>query len=220
MKDENQFRGAGMTSARTRDRLVQLLNDQGIQNTRVLDAIRSTPRHVFVDEALASRAYENTALPIGHNQTLSQPYVVARMTEAILGEGVKRVLEVGTGSGYQTAVLSQLVDSVFSIERLEALYQRARERLRTLGCRNVSLRHGDGFKGWPEKGPFDAIIVTASPLSIPDALLEQLAPGGRLVIPVGERSAQELKLVIREGNQFHAEFLDHVRFVPLLTGRE
>ncbi len=209
-----------MTSARTRDRLVQLLNDQGIQNTRVLDAIRSTPRHVFVDEALASRAYENTALPIGHNQTLSQPYVVARMTEAILGEGVKRVLEVGTGSGYQTAVLSQLVDSVFSIERLEALYQRARERLRTLGCRNVSLRHGDGFKGWPEKGPFDAIIVTASPLSIPDALLEQLAPGGRLVIPVGERSAQELKLVIREGNQFHAEFLDHVRFVPLLTGRE
>ncbi len=221
VKDGLRFQGTGMTSARTRDRLVQQLRDQGIENPRVLEVIRSTPRHFFVDEALASRAYENTALPIGHNQTVSQPYVVARMTEAILPhDGVRRVLEVGTGSGYQTAVLSQLVESVFSIERLEPLYARARERLRQLGCRNVSLRYGDGFQGWPEKGPFDAILVTASPLSIPQPLLEQLAPGGRLVIPVGERASQELKLVVRDGNQFHTEFLDHVRFVPLLSGRE
>lgn len=208
-----------MTSLRTRERLVATLRQQGITDSRVLDVIRTTPRHIFVEEALGSRAYENTALPIGCNQTLSQPYVVARMTEALLADGMpESVLEIGTGSGYQTAILAQLVNKVYTLERIDALLSKARERLRTLGLRNCVLRHADGSKGWPEKGPFDAIIVTAAPSATPDVLLEQLAPGGRLVIPVGESGSQDLKLYTREGDQFRLEILDAVRFVPLQPG--
>ncbi len=210
-----------MTSLRTRERLVRQLREQGIRDSRVLDVVRTTPRHIFVDEALSSRAYENTALPIGHNQTVSQPYIVARMTEALVAEGrPERVLEIGTGSGYQTAILAQLAGKVYSVERIGTLLNKARERMRTLGYRNVMFRHGDGGEGWPEKAPFDAIIVTASPVDVPEQLLSQLAPGGRLVIPVGERASQELKLYVRENDHYRVEVLDLVRFVPLLSGFE
>lgn len=215
----SHLQGVGMTSLRTRERLVATLRAQGITDSRVLDVIRTTPRHIFVEEALGSRAYENTALPIGCNQTLSQPYVVARMTEALLAAGMPdSVLEIGTGSGYQTAILAQLVKTVYTLERIEALQSKARERLRELGLRNCVLRHADGSKGWPEKGPFDAIMVTAAPTTTPDVLLDQLAPGGRLVIPVGESGSQDLKLYTRENDQFRLEILDAVRFVPLQSG--
>lgn len=213
------LQGIGMTSLRTRERLVATLRKQGIADERVLDVIRTTPRHIFVEEALGSRAYENTALPIGCNQTVSQPYVVARMTEAVLAGGrPQRVLEVGTGSGYQTAILAQLVSTVYSVERIDALLAKAKDRIRTLGLRNCVFRHADGSKGWPEKGPFDAIMVTAAPSNTPDVLLDQLAPGGRLVIPVGESGSQDLKLYTRDGDQFRMEVLDAVRFVPLQPG--
>src|ERR1700684_2576997 len=177
--------GIGMTSARTRDRLVQRLRDQGIANPAVLERIKNVPRHIFVDEALGSRAYEDTALPIGFGQTISQPYIVARMTEALLDGGpLGRVLEIGTGCGYQTAVLAPLVERIFSIERIEALYKRARERLKALEIRNVKLKHGDGAKGWKPQAPFDAILVAAAPLTIPESLVAQLALGGRLIVPV------------------------------------
>lgn len=211
--------GIGMTSRRTRERLINRLRQEGIGNERVLDVIRDTPRHLFVDEALAHRAYEDTALPIGYNQTLSQPYIVARMTEALLANGpVKRVLEVGTGSGYQTAILAQLVDQVFSVERILPLQELARERINLLGLRNVKMKHADGGMGWPEKAPFDAIIVTAAPRELPEELLEQLGDTGRLVIPVGPEHHQELVLVTKEGGETTREVLEAVRFVPLLSG--
>ncbi len=212
-------RGIGMTSLRTRERLISRLRAQGIANEAVLDRIRNVPRHLFVDEALASRAYEDTALPIGQGQTISQPYVVARMTEAILRDGIPAsVLEIGTGCGYQAAIIAGLVPQVYSIERLKNLAQKARSRMRELGLFNVKIRHGDGFKGWPGKAPFDAILVTAAPQAIPDTLLEQLSDGGRLVIPVGPRGAQELLLVTRRGDEFLREHLAAVSFVPLLEG--
>lgn len=213
--------GIGMTSARTRDRLVQRLRDQGISNLAVLDRIRNVPRHIFVDEALGSRAYEDTALPIGFGQTISQPYIVARMTEALL-EGERgppgKVLEVGTGCGYQTAVLSTLVSQIYTIERIEPLLARARERLKELGVRNVRFRHGDGSLGWKAHGPFDGILVAAAPLSVPDALLKQLKLGGRLIVPVGPEGEQELVRFTRREPRIERESLGPVAFVPLLGG--
>lgn len=212
-------RGIGMTSARTRERLVARLREQGISNESVLNQIRNVPRHLFVDEALASRAYEDTALPIGHGQTISQPYVVARMTEAILRDGTPdKVLEIGTGCGYQAAVVAGLVPQVYSIERMKLLADRARARMRELRLNNVKIRHGDGFKGWPGQAPFEAIMVTAAPREVPETLLAQLAEGGRLVIPVGPRGAQALLLVTRKGTEFQSEQLAAVSFVPLLEG--
>ncbi|MCF7981516.1 MAG: protein-L-isoaspartate(D-aspartate) O-methyltransferase [Pseudomonadales bacterium] len=208
-----------MTSLRTRDRLINRLREEGIRNEAVLDVMRNTPRHLFVDEALAHRAYEDTALPIGYNQTLSQPYIVARMTEALLANGpVKRVLEVGTGSGYQTAILAQLVDQVFSVERILPLQEQARERMVLLGLRNVKMKHADGGLGWPEKAPFDAIMVTAAPRELPEELLSQLADPGRMVIPVGPDEHQELVLVTKNKEGIKREALEAVRFVPLLGG--
>lgn len=177
-----------MTSMRTRQRLVQRLMEQGITAISVLDAIRDTPRHFFVDEALAHRAYEDTALPIGWNQTLSQPYIVARMTELVLACGrPEKVLEIGSGSGYQTAILSQLVGEVYAMERIKGLADRSRKRFRELRLRNVQLRLADGLGGWPDKGPFDVILSAAAPEQVPLGLLEQLVMGGRLVLPVGDR---------------------------------
>ncbi len=208
-----------MTSQRTRDRLIKRLRREGIANEAVLEVMLNTPRHIFVDEALAHRAYEDTALPIGYNQTLSQPYIVARMTEALLANGpVKRVLEVGTGSGYQTAILAQLVDQVFSVERILPLQEMARERMGVLGLRNVKMKHADGGMGWPEKSPFDGIIVTAAPRELPGELIEQLGPEGRLVIPVGPERDQDLVLVTKKGGEQKREVLEPVRFVPLLSG--
>ncbi len=210
--------GIGMTSRRTRDRLIQRLYDQGISDHRVIDVIRDIPRHIFVDEALSHRAYEDTALPIGHNQTISQPFIVARMTEALLAAGpVKKALEIGTGSGYQTAVLSGLVEQVRSVERIRPLQARARQKLRLLKVHNVLFRHSDGGMGWPEEGPYDGILVTAAPENIPDELLQQLAIGGRLVIPVGGRD-QSLYRITRTDSGFEKELLEAVRFVPLLSG--
>lgn len=211
--------GIGMTSARTRERLVQRLKDNGIRDQRVLDRIRETPRHLFVDEALETRAYEDTALPIGNGQTISQPWVVARMTEALLAGGtLDKVLEVGTGCGYQTTVLSPLVGKVYTVERINALLVNARRRFRELGLRNVRAKHSDGSWGWPEHGPFDGIIVTAAPEEIPAGLLEQLADGGRMIIPVGPGGSQELTMVERKGQVFETSVIDHVTFVPLLGG--
>ncbi|KEI72048.1 protein-L-isoaspartate(D-aspartate) O-methyltransferase [Endozoicomonas elysicola] len=211
--------GIGMTSRRTRERLIQRLVDQGIQSTKVLDAIRTIPRHLFLDEALAHRAYEDTALPIGHNQTLSQPYIVARMTEVLLAQGeLSKVLEIGTGSGYQTAVLASLIGKVYSVERIRPLQEKARQRLSRLSLNNVRLRHTDGGMGWPEESPFDGIIVTAAPGDVPQELLNQLSPeGGRLVIPVGSE-VQNLVLITRKGDEYQRKVLEAVRFVPLLTG--
>ncbi|MGL4318932.1 MAG: protein-L-isoaspartate(D-aspartate) O-methyltransferase [Pseudomonas sp.] len=208
-----------MTSQRTRERLIERLYEEGLSNPRVLEVIRRTPRHLFVDEALAHRAYEDTALPIGHNQTISQPYMVGRMTELLLAAGpLDKVLEIGTGSGYQTAVLAQLVERVFSVERIQSLQDKAKERLVELNLRNVVFRWGDGWEGWNALGPYNGIIVTAAAAEVPQALLDQLAPGGRLVIPVGAGDVQELLLIIREEDGYSRHVLDLVRFVPLLNG--
>lgn len=213
------LQGIGMTSRRTRERLAQRLREQGISNEEVLHLIRDTPRHIFIDEALSHRAYEDTALPIGYNQTISQPYIVARMTELLLeGERPNKVLEIGTGSGYQTAILAQLVDQVFSVERIRPLQEKARKRLQRLKLHNVMLRHTDGGMGWPEKAPFDAILVAAAPGEVPHELLQQLAVGGRLVIPIGHEE-QILQRITRVGEDNYAtETLETVRFVPLLSG--
>lgn len=208
-----------MTSQRTRDRLVTRLHDEGIRNQDVLDAIRNTPRHLFVDEALASRAYEDTALPIGYNQTISQPYIVAAMTELVIASRPSKVLEVGTGSGYQAAILSSLVDKIYTVERIEPLLSLARQRFRQLGLRNIRAMYSDGTIGWPDFAPYDAIIVTAGSESIPEALLHQLTPAGRLIIPVGRRDHQRLTMVTRNGESFEREELDPVTFVPLLKGQ-
>ena len=210
-----------MTSQRTRDRLVQRLQEEGISNMQVLEVIRSTPRHIFVDEALASRSYEDTALPIGHGQTISQPYVVARMTAALLESGpLNRVLEVGTGSGYQAAVMAPLAGEVYSVERIQPLLDQARARLTELQLRNVRLKHSDGSWGWPEFAPYDAIIATAAPEQVPEALLQQLAIGGRLVMPVGPQGVQELILLTRTEDGFDRQVLDKVSFVPMLGGTQ
>lgn len=223
MSSNSGGHGIGMTSARTRERLVQRLAAGGIHNEAVLERIRAVPRHLFIDEALASRAYEDSALPIGLGQTISQPYIVALMTQALLdGSGARRlekVLEVGTGCGYQTAVLAPLVGQLFTIERLAGLQRAARQRLAGLGLGNVRFRHGDGFEGWPGQAPFDGILVTAAPADVPPALVEQLAPGGRLVIPVGPAGNQELLRISRHASGVEREHLSWVSFVPLLEGK-
>ncbi len=214
-----RFAGIGMTSLRTRDRLVQRLRDQGITNLAVLDRVRNVPRHIFVDEALGSRAYEDTALPIGFGQTISQPYIVARMTEALLEGGpLDKVLEVGTGCGYQTAVLSPLVSKLYTIERIEPLIARAKQRLKELEIRNVRFRHGDGSVGWKAHAPFDGILVAAAPLTVPEGLLKQLKVGGRLIVPVGPEGEQELLRFTKREQRIDREMLGPVAFVPLLGG--
>ena len=219
-QDDMMRRGIGMTSQRTRERLIQRLCEEGVSNPRVLDVLRRTPRHLFVDEALAHRAYEDTALPIGHNQTISQPFMVAHMSEVLLEAGpLDKVMEIGTGSGYQTAVLAQLVERVFSVERIKVLQDRAKERLTELNLRNVVFRWGDGSEGWPALAPYNGIIVTAVAQEVPQALLDQLAPGGRMVIPVGNvGEVQQLLLIVREEHGFARRVLGTVRFVPLLNG--
>jgi len=214
------IQGIGMTSARTRDRLVQRLMDHGIRSEAVLNQIRNVPRHLFMDEALASRAYEDTALPIGLGQTISQPWVVARMTEALLdGFEGETVLEIGTGCGYQTAVMAPLVKKIYTVERLTELMKKARQRLRQLDIYNVQFRPGDGWEGWPKYAPYDGIIVTAAAPRLPQKLLQQLAPGGRMVIPVGPTGCQDLLLVTCRNGHFEEVSLGAVRFVPLVPGK-
>jgi protein-L-isoaspartate(D-aspartate) O-methyltransferase len=211
--------GIGMTSARTRERLVQRLQEQGIADQRVLDRIRSVPRHLFMDEALASRAYEDTALPIGFGQTISQPFVVAKMTEALLAAGdAPRVLEIGTGCGYQTAVLSPLVAEIYTLERIAPLLTRARRTLRELRIRNVNFRHDDGNIGWPARAPFDGILLTAAPHTVPPALFEQLKTGGCLIAPVGPEGKQELFRYTKGETRIERRSLGAVSFVPLVSG--
>ena len=211
--------GIGMTSARTRDRLVQRLRDQGIRDEAVLEQIRNVPRHLFVDEALSSRAYEDTALPIGLGQTISQPYVVAKMTEALLdGFEGETVLEVGTGCGYQTAVLAPLVKKIYTIERIPELLRRAKQRLRELDIYNVQFKPGNGWDGWPKYAPYDGIIVTAAPDTVPEKLLQQLAPGGRLIIPVGPPGVQDLAMITNCNDHYEQVSLGAVSFVPLVKG--
>lgn len=216
-----QIAGIGMTSQRTRNRMVDRLRDRGIENELVLDTLANVPRHLFVDEAMATRAYEDSALPIGNGQTISQPYVVARMTEVLLANGpVKKVLEVGTGSGYQAAILSQLVDSVYTVERIKNLLDKARHRFRALEYRNVNTRYSDGSWGWGGNGPYEAIIVTAAPASVPEPLLDQLEVGGRMIVPVGnQRGQQMLTVITRTRVGFEREELSDVKFVPFLSGK-
>lgn len=213
-------RGIGMTSENTRQRLVSRLRDKGIRDERVLAAIGETPRHLFVDEALSSRAYEDTALPIGRGQTISQPYVVALMSQAVLGGGrPSKVLEIGTGSGYQAAILAALCDKVFSTERIGELVRSARQRFHKLGLHNIYTRHADGLNGWPTQAPFDAIVVTAGGV-IPESLLEQLAVGGVLVAPEQGDGQQRLVRTTRTACGYEREDLGAVIFVPLLEGLE
>jgi protein-L-isoaspartate(D-aspartate) O-methyltransferase len=214
------LKGEGMTSQRARDRLAANLKEGGIHDPRVIDVIRNTPRHHFIDQALHSRAYENTALPIGHGQTISQPWVVARMTEALIEFGLpQKVLEIGTGSGYQAAVLAALVPQVFTVERIEELLRQARRRFRQLGLTNLRSRYDDGKLGWPDEAPFDAIILTAAGDTIPTRILDQLSPTGVLVAPVGSPSRQTLIRMRGDGQgDFIQEELGAVSFVPLLGG--
>lgn len=210
--------GIGMTSQRTRERLVDQLIALGVQDVRVLDVMRSTPRHLFLDEALAHRAYEDKSLPIGHNQTLSRPYTVARMSELLLAScAAKKVLEIGTGSGYQTLVLAQLVPRLLTMERIEPLLDRARDRLQQMGIHNVVYKHGDGYEGWPAREPFDGIMVTAAPSQVPQALQWQLAEGGCMIIPVGDDDQYLLKIT-RSGNHFSKQKIEAANFVPLVNG--
>jgi protein-L-isoaspartate(D-aspartate) O-methyltransferase len=210
--------GIGMTSQRTRERLIQRLMDQGITRVEVLEAIRSVPRHLFVDEALAHRSYEDTALPIGYGQTLSQPYMVARMSELALARGKPRkVLEIGSGSGYQTAILASLVDEICAIERIKPLQERARKQLRALRVRNVRLRHGDGLEGWPGEAPFDLILGAAAPERVPQTLLDQLAPDGCMILPVGG-NRQRLMMITATPEGFVEEVIEEVNFVPMISG--
>lgn len=215
------LQGIGMTSRRTRERMVDRLSKQGITSNKILDVMRDTPRHIFMDEALASRAYEDVALPIGYNQTISQPYIVAKMTELLLEFGrLAKVLEIGTGCGYQTAILAQLVDHVYSIERLWPLQKKAKNHLWDLKLKNVSYLHNDGILGWPEHAPFDGILVAAAPSEIPETLLQQMALGGIMIIPVGKGGKQALQRIIRTQGGFEVEELEPVSFVPFLSGKE
>lgn len=209
-----------MTSRRTRERLVQRLAEQGIDDSAVLEALRNVPRHLFLDEAMAHQAYENIALPIGFQQTLSQPYIVARMTELLVEgrERLGRVLEIGSGSGYQSAVLAALVDEVYALERIKPLLMAGRKRMRQLKLRNVQMRHGDGCDGWAAQAPFDGILVAAAAAQIPRQLLEQLAPGGRLVLPLGPREQQTLAVIACGERGFERRDVEPVRFVPLVGG--
>ncbi len=221
MMGGHHHHGIGMTSQRTRDRMVARLEELGIRDPRVLSVMRATPRHLFVEEALASRAYEDTALPIGYSQTISQPYIVARMTELVLQAGrPQRVLEVGTGSGYQAAVLAQVVPVVYTVERIAALADRARRLLLEVGFSNIRFRVSDGNWGWKEDAPFDAIVLTAAPAEIPEGLLEQLTPDGRLIGPVGVEGAQQLMVVRRENRSYVHQVVEPVSFVPLRRGLE
>ena len=226
MTRRRSVQGIGMTSARTRDRLVQRLQEEGIRQPEILQRIRNVPRHLFVDEALSSRSYEDSALPIGLGQTISQPYVVALMTQALLehdGElrRLPKVLEIGTGCGYQTAVLAPFVRQLFTIERIRPLLQTTKQRLNELGIDNIRFRHDDGFRGWPGQAPFDGIVVTAAPDALPDKLLEQLAVGGRSVLPVGPiGGAQQLLRRTRTGSVFERVKLGSVAFVPMLEGKD
>ena len=220
MQGTNSIQGIGMTSARTRDRLVNRLKDHGIRSSAVLEQIRNVPRHLFVDEALSSRAYEDTALPIGHSQTISQPYVVAKMTEALLEDfDGDKVLEIGTGCGYQTAVLAPLVKEIYTVERIPDLLRKTKQRLRQLDIYNVKFRQGDGWEGWPKYGPYGGIIVAAAAPELPRKLLEQLAPGGRLIMPVGPLGAQDLVMLRRLDDHFEQISLGGVSFVPLVKGK-
>ncbi|MFQ3198170.1 MAG: protein-L-isoaspartate(D-aspartate) O-methyltransferase [Paraglaciecola sp.] len=206
-------------TSRKGDSLALLLQREGIKNVSVLNAVAATPRELFLPDALHHKAYQNTALPIGQGQTISQPYIVARMTELLLNSNnaPKSVLEIGTGSGYQTAILAQLFDKVFSVERIKNLQFQAKRRMNQLDLHNVAMKHGDGWQGWASKGPFDAIIVTAAASQIPAKLYEQLNDGGRLVIPVGEQS-QQLHCITRNASQFEENIIEAVRFVPLIAG--
>jgi protein-L-isoaspartate(D-aspartate) O-methyltransferase len=215
----SENRGIGMTSQGTRDRLVKTLRQEGISDERVLKAITQVPRHNFVDEALSSRAYENTALPIGQSQTISQPWIVARMTEAVLDGGQpEKVLEVGTGSGYQAAILSHLVPTVFTVERIEELLKAARRRFHSMRLNNIYLRYADGHLGWPSQAPFEGIMVTAVAQSVPEELMEQLSIGGVLVIPVEKNDQQRLIKIRRTEEGYDETDLGAVVFVPLLSG--
>lgn len=220
MAEQFNLVGSGMTSQRARDRLTVNLKEKGICNPDVLNAIKNTPRHIFIDEALAHGAYENNALPIGYNQTISQPYIVAKMTELLLANGpLHKVLEVGTGSGYQTAILAQLVEKVYSVERIKPLQDRAAVRLKALQINNVMLKHTDGGMGLDSYAPFEAILVTAAPDEVPPELLEQLAVNGIMVIPVGGSQSQELKVIQKKANnQLEVQIVEAVNFVPLLPG--
>lgn len=219
--NSQKIQGIGMTSQRTRERMVQRLGDLGIANLRVLEAMLSTPRHLFIDEALAHRAYEDVALPIAFNQTISQPYIVARMTELLMAGMPEqgKVLEIGTGCGYQTAILARLVSHVYSIERISPLLEKTKVRLRDLKIANITLKCADGSHGWSQHAPFGGIIVTAAAPVLPEALLKQLAEGGTLVVPEGERS-QMLRVYRKVDGKVLSEDLESVRFVPLLGGIE
>jgi protein-L-isoaspartate(D-aspartate) O-methyltransferase len=216
-----RFQGIGMTSQRTRDRMIKRLQEQGIRDQQVLAVMASTPRHIFVDEALASRSYEDTALPIGHNQTISQPYIVARMTELLLEKGPRhKVLEIGTGCGYQTAILAQLVDKVYTVERIRPLLNKAKDHLWALSLKNIYYLHSDGGWGWPEHAPYDGILVAAAPKQVPESLLEQMAVGAVMVIPVEEGSIQYLHRITRTDSGFEDEVFEPVTFVPFLSGKQ
>ena len=216
------LQGIGMTSLRTRERMIKRLSEQGIHNKKILEIMRDTPRHIFMDEALSSRAYEDTALPIGYNQTISQPYIVAKMTELLLGSSghLGKVLEIGTGCGYQTAILAQLVDHVYSIERILPLQKKAKSHLWDLKLKNISYLYNDGNQGWPDYALFDGIIASAAPAEIPPILLQQLAIGGVMVIPIGISGQQILQRVTRTASGFDLEELEDVTFVPFLSGKE
>lgn len=216
------LQGIGMTSLRTRERMINRLMEQGISNNKILDVMRNTPRHIFMDEALASRAYEDTALPIGYNQTISQPYIVAKMTELLLAASgrLTKVLEIGTGCGYQTAILAQLVDHVYSVERIAPLQKKAKDRLWDLKLKNVSFLHSDGGWGWLDHAPYDGILVAAAPPEIPENLLQQMAVGGVMIIPIGKDNKQRLQRITHTENGYEVEKLEPVVFVPFLSGRK
>lgn len=220
---QRHLQGIGMTSQRTRDRMVRRLIEQGISDKRVLEVMKTTPRHIFVDEALASRSYEDTALPIGYNQTISQPYIVAKMTELLLEnrESLGNVLEIGTGCGYQTAILARLVREVFSVERILPLQKKAKTHTELLKLKNIRYTHEDGGWGWADFAPYDGILVAAAPTEVPEALLQQLAIGGVMIIPVGDDEGnQALQRITRTENTFQIEELEPVSFVPFLAGKE
>jgi len=217
----SRLQGKGMTSDRTRARMVDRLRKQGITDEKVLEVMGNTARHIFVDEALESRSYDDVALPIGHNQTISQPYIVAKMTEILLENGpLSKVLEIGTGCGYQTSILAPLVDKVYTVERIAPLLKKAKNNLWDLKLKNISYQHSDGGWGWPEQAPFDGIIVAAAPQEIPQTLLDQMAVGGVMLIPVGGKNQQQLYKVTRSESGYENEILEAVSFVPFLSGRE